>query len=42
MESNCSVHTDKDIREEYEEAYNEAKANYYENQKELKAKYLEQ
>ena len=42
MESNCSEHTDKDIREEYEEAYNEAKANYYENQKELKAKYLEQ
>jgi hypothetical protein len=42
MESNCSEHTDEDIREEYEEAYNEAKDSYYENQKGLKAKYLEQ
>ena len=40
MESNCSMHTDDDIRAEYRDAYNEAKDNYYENEKMLKAKYL--
>tara|TARA_R110002051_G_C8614307_1_gene482355 strand:+ start:89 stop:361 length:273 start_codon:yes stop_codon:yes gene_type:complete len=40
MESNCSEHTDRDTRAEYRDAYNEAKDNYYENEKMLKAKYL--
>ena len=42
MHSNCYEGMDTDVRQEYHQEYDEAKANYYENQKELKAKYLEQ
>jgi pantothenate kinase-related protein Tda10 len=41
MHSNCYEGMDREVREEYHREYDEAKANYYENQKQLKAQYLE-